>query len=283
MAAKHEDLLAYLSHALPRIPHGPDVSPGPNTSNPDYRPEDITYVGNWAAFTYQDIINGWGAVLHGPGCARLNQEPAWGSPCQPIYSESQFKSRFSVYAESRIRRAIRAGVAHINGNNNQGLAQRGMRSVEFLHGDGAATPKGFRPDYAIAIQSNQPADQKVNRCPGGAKVSWKWQCAWRNEDDLSRLTEFKQVLAQVNWYMKQHETRYCYVCTDEELIPIRRLDRDGRLELGPRIPWTASNIIEPGNLGYNSNHATYTQSLTPLLGVWYLGMLAANDQGYHLH
>ena len=149
MAANQEELLAYLSHALPLIPHGPNVHPGPNTSNARYGPQDITHVGNWATFTYQNIINGWGNHLRGPGCALMNQEPAWGSPCQPINSESQFKSQFHVYAETRIR-SCHSRIAHINGNSHQGLAQRGMRPVEFYWARTAwvqSKPRNLHPDF----------------------------------------------------------------------------------------------------------------------------------------
>ena len=134
----------------------------------------------------------------------------------------------------------------------------------------------------MAIVGNLAASQKVNRCPGDAKVSWKWQSAWRHANSAARQKEFKKVLAQVNFYMKQHQTRYGYTITDTELVPIRRLNNNGSLELGTSIPWSASNIYEPGDPGYNANQVRYRQTLTPLLALWYLAMLAASDHGYHL-
>jgi hypothetical protein len=113
-------------------------------------------------------------------------------------------------------------------------------------------------------------------------VSWKWQYAWRFSNHATQIREFKKVLAQVNFYMKQHQTRYGYILTNTELVPVRRLDNNGCLELGNPIPWSASNIYEPGDPGYNPNQVTYRQRLTPLLALWHLAMLAASDQGHHL-
>jgi hypothetical protein len=134
MAANQEELLAYLSQALLQIPLGPQLAGGQNTSNPRYGPQDITHVGTWAAFTYHNVIEAWGTHLSGPACATMQRPPIWGNPCQPLNSESQFKNKFADIAEGRIRRAIRTGFTHIDGNNNNGLAHRGMSQLEFLHG-----------------------------------------------------------------------------------------------------------------------------------------------------
>ncbi|KNG86315.1 hypothetical protein ANOM_005214 [Aspergillus nomiae NRRL 13137] len=38
-------------------------------------------------------------------------------------------------------------------------------------------------------------------------------------------------VSQVNFYMKQNYTRYGFIITDRELVAIRRLDRNGNLDL----------------------------------------------------
>lgn len=76
---------------------------------------------------------------------------------------------------------------------------------------------------------------------------------------------FKQVLSEVNWYMKQHRARYGFVLTNTELVAIRRLDDHGRLELSTPVPWEAH--------GQNGPRVTIPPAL------WYMGMLAAQDQG----
>jgi hypothetical protein len=66
--------------------------------------------------------------------------------------------------------------------------------------------------------------------------------------------------------MKQHNARYGFVLTDTELVLIKRLDADGNLLVARDIP---CEVREPGRL-------------TILLGLWYLGMLAAADDDWHL-
>lgn len=79
-------------------------------------------------------------------------------------------------------------------------------------------------------------------------------------------TEYRQALSQVNWYMKQHHSRYGFLLTDQELVVLRRLDSHGNLELAPPIPFTAGGTVAQPRM-------------TVLLALWYLGMLAAQDQG----
>ena len=66
--------------------------------------------------------------------------------------------------------------------------------------------------------------------------------------------------------MKQHRTRYGFILTDDELVAVKRLDNDGNLELSQSIQW-------------DSNGTATQPQLTVLLALWYLGMLAAHDQG----
>lgn len=65
--------------------------------------------------------------------------------------------------------------------------------------------------------------------------------------------------------MKQHHARYSFILTDSELVAVRRLDRNGNLELSNSVPWTATGTVE-------------RPSMTVLLGLWYLSMLAAHEQ-----
>ena len=78
--------------------------------------------------------------------------------------------------------------------------------------------------------------------------------------------EYLQVLAQVNFYMKQHGARHGAILSNEELLPVKRLDANGRLAIAEPIAW--------GNGGQGR--------LSVLLGLWYLGMLAAEDDSWAL-
>lgn len=82
-------------------------------------------------------------------------------------------------------------------------------------------------------------------------------------------TQFRQALSQVNWYMKRHRTQYGFILTDRELVAIRSLDDDGNLEPSDSVPWdTVGTEDQP--------------RLTVLLALWYLGMLASDNQQWRL-
>ncbi|RAH59106.1 hypothetical protein BO85DRAFT_368519, partial [Aspergillus piperis CBS 112811] len=74
----------------------------------------------------------------------------------------------------------------------------------------------------------------------------------------------------LNYYMKLHHAYYSFIITDHELVAIRRLDKDGNLELLTPISWTVKGTASKPRL-------------TVLLGIWYLGMLAANNQVWYLY
>ena len=79
------------------------------------------------------------------------------------------------------------------------------------------------------------------RLPGDFKLSNKWHTNDRNGSDR-RQREIKQVLSQVRFSMMEHKTRYGFVITDQELVPIHRVENDdedeeGYLEIADPIPW----------------------------------------------
>lgn len=70
----------------------------------------------------------------------------------------------------------------------------------------------------------------------------------------------------MNFYMGQHKACHGFVLTNTELVAIKRIDINGRLAVSSVISWTA------GGHG----------QLTVLMGIWYLGMLAAEGTNWIL-
>ncbi|KAK9342433.1 hypothetical protein V1522DRAFT_425092 [Lipomyces starkeyi] len=79
--------------------------------------------------------------------------------------------------------------------------------------------------------------------------------------NLADQREYKQVLAQLNFYLDQHDARHGFILSDVELVAIRRLGRNGRLAIAAPVSWRGGGV----------------DRLSVLLGLWYLGMLAAED------
>jgi hypothetical protein len=139
----------------------------------------------------------------------------------------------------------------------------GLTALSFDVGEAARTINMFVPDTAYYVTNQHGTSW--NRAPGDVKPSWKWNTAQRTGTDYQR-KEYRQALSQVNYYMKQHSSRYGFVLTDHEMVAVRRLDDNGNLQLSNPIPWDiGGTAAQP--------------QLTVLLALWYLGMLAAHDQG----
>lgn len=251
-----QTLLQYLSVALPAIPVG-GIAPSRNTTNPHYGADDITEVVPWPEFNHSTIIQRYGTILN----SKQIQPNPFTSPPAAIKDEPHFHLRFAELLLPRVRRALRAGFEQLAHE----LLLRRLSQVTFDGGSSADLIDQFRPDTAF-IAVGGSATSSPNRAPGDLKVSWKWQSSMRYSPAVRDQREYKQALAQVNFYMDQHNARHGYILTNTELVAVKCLDRNGRLAVSTAIPWTS------GGAG----------QLTVLLGLWYLGMLAAEDSNWAL-
>ncbi|PYH94302.1 hypothetical protein BO71DRAFT_450162 [Aspergillus ellipticus CBS 707.79] len=245
--AHQVSLLAYLQHGPPRLPIIDQGQSRDNTTNDKYSHEDIRSTRHWRSFNLNTILDQYQAVLT---TCRIDDEAMPLTPPQAINSETGLRQRFSFYLNQRIRRALRSGFGFLNTN-----AMLGDQTI-------------FIPDTAY-YDPNLPSKTRPNRVPGDLKPSFKWSLNLLTSRIPMRVRQGKQCLSQVNFYMKQHEARYGFILTDAELVAIRCLDRNGNLELSDSIPWnTRGDESQP--------------RLTVLLALWYLGMLASDNEQWHL-
>lgn len=250
-------LMTYLQHGLEEvdvIDHGPHN----NTRNRAYRAADIQSFDTWHEFNINTIWQRFGEIL---SRARIPDHAQHDSPRRMINSEHAVAVIVQEWVSTPIRRALRTGFRY----NNSHEVRRHLNLTRISNGTGSMAKEidGYRPDLSFFNDNIPDPGQRANRAPGDVKPSYKWSL----ELSLSNrtITEFKQALSQVNWYMKQHHTRYGFILTNQELVAIRRLNEHGNLELSASIPWTA--------------HGTARNPvMTVLLGMWYLGMLASVDQ-----
>ncbi|KAJ9299692.1 hypothetical protein DTO271G3_2576 [Paecilomyces variotii] len=258
MANNTVPLMVYLQNALPAIPTNPPPHPGRNTTDTAYQARDIREIAVWHGFNLQTIMHRYGNIL---GQTHLPPDPLPNSPPRAITARSVLRGRIWEYVFPRVRRGLRAAFNTLTATNQM----NGLTSVSFHVGEAAKIIEDYTPDtayFALAL----PAGTSWNRAPGDIKPSWQWSTALANHPMAGYRTEFRQALSQVNWYMKQHNSRYGFILTNEELVVIRRLDNHGNLELAPPIPFTAGGTVAQPRM-------------TVLLALWYLGMLAAQDEG----
>ncbi|KAJ5105670.1 hypothetical protein NUU61_003017 [Penicillium alfredii] len=138
--------------------------------------------------------------------------------------------------------------------------------VNFGSGNLAHTTQAYTPDLAFFDHPSQPAATRSDRIPGCLKPSSKWWSDMPKSHRLFDRVQFKQILSEVNRYMAQSNTRIGFILTDKELVPIRKLAEKGHVEIADSIPWDACGQGED------------RPQLTVLLALWYLGMLASDDQ-----
>ncbi|KKZ61470.1 hypothetical protein EMCG_00132 [[Emmonsia] crescens] len=254
--ANAQTVLDYLRVAPPSLATE-ETNKTPNTTNGNYSWRDINNVGDWSEFTYTHVMQRYGNLLQS---AQIAGESMPNSPPQSINTESMFAVRFTTYIQSRLRRALRASFQHL-----APLANLHLTPITIDIGDAAQIIDNFRPDIAF-FQAGSTLNSSPNRCPADLKVSWKWASNWATVLSAEDRREYKQVLSQVNFYMKQHNARYGFVLTDTELVPIKRLDGNGNLLVAQSISWEARG----------------QGRLTILLGLWFLGMLGAADDDWRL-
>lgn len=249
-------LLNYLCIALPTIPTQ-ETNLGPNTTNPRYDADDITHIASWPQFDYAAVIDRYGQLLN----SRFIAADPFTSPPAPLRDEPAFHLRFSDLVMTRVRRALRAGFEQLA----PVLAAQRLSEVTIDGGGSARVIDQFRPDTAFIVVGSSLTG--VNRAPGDLKVSWKWRSSMRFSQNLAGQREYKQALAQLNFYMDQHRARYGFLLTNAELVAVKRLDSEGRLAVATPILWTSGGVGQ----------------LSVLLGLWYIGMLAAEDDHWALN
>lgn len=259
--ANQISLLGYLQYGPPEVDFIDQGQSKDNTTNPRYSADDITTVRSWTAFRMDTIMLQYTHLLRN---TLIESERTPTSPPHAINSEDGVRDRFNEYLKPRIRRALRCGFESLSANNQLGNRTK----VVFDGGRLAQIIDNYVPDVAY-FDPNLPPDTRPNRLPGEFKSSCKWSSGLQGSFSEYAQTQFRQALAQVNFYMKQHKARYGFILTDKELVAIKRLDGQGNLELSDPIPWdTQGNGAQP--------------RLTILLALWYLGMLASDKQQWTL-
>lgn len=252
----NQSLLEYLSIALPGIPIQ-GAAPSQKKTNPHYGAEDITQVVDWPEFNYATIIQQYGGILN----SKQIQADPFSSPPPAIRNVSLFRFRFYELLLPRVRRGLRAGFEELAPK----LQQLSLVPITFDEGGAAAHVDQDRPGTAFVTLEGTYADSS-NRAPGVLKVSWKWCSDHRSSQNTLFEEQYRKVLSRVNFHMGLHNARHGFVLTNTELVAVKRLDKNGRLAVSSSIPWKA------GGHG----------QLTVLMGLWYLGMLAAEETNWTL-
>ncbi|KAJ5169289.1 uncharacterized protein N7500_002072 [Penicillium coprophilum] len=258
--ANQVSLLAYLQQGPPSFEFIDVGQSKTNTTNANYGPGDIRNIDDWEDFNITTILQEFGPLLN---MIHMEYDPIRHmTPERGITSESGLHLAFGEYFHARIRRSLRHTFEHLEDRARQRVAPHNRNpsrpediafnqvldrvldhglpertTVLMGVGSDALTPDQFTLDlslYAAGEAGSQRRSLGPNRLPGDMKPSWKWSHSMK--DNLLQKMEFRKALAQVNWYMKQHSTQFGFILTEQELVPIRRLNDNGDLRLANPIP-----------------------------------------------
>jgi hypothetical protein len=136
----------------------------------------------------------------------------------------------------------------------------------------------------------------VNLLPGDSKSSTKWESAWRESDREREKTEWWKPITQVTTYCVYAGTRYGFILSQKELVPIRiSMDtRKGRP--ATTSPSTASTALDTfrvdleSSFGSDSSKEIYFIEYCSIpwsnygpgdivnLALWWMNMLAGRDR-----
>ena len=253
-------LMTYLQYSLPNLPAQAPPNAGHNTRNDSYGFQDITSVAVWQEFNVNTIINDYGALLNN---ARIRPNPTRPAAPHTVVSETPIAHRTTQYITPRVTEALECAFDWQRQNNQ--IQNRTPVTVDV--GDMAHYFDGFIPDLAIYQDPwNYGSGQKpANRAPGDVKPSWNWRYGMLDGDATDQ-REFRQAISQVRRYMNDNRSRYGFIITNQECVAFRRDNNSCQFFVSLPVPWGAQ--------GDQNN-----PRLTPLLAMWYLAMLAANDAG----
>ncbi|PYI31877.1 hypothetical protein BP00DRAFT_446105 [Aspergillus indologenus CBS 114.80] len=227
-----------------------------------YSSSNITEVTYFSEFTYQRVRARFGALLDN---TRILNVPFTSRPIEGVTTETTIAARITEHFKPQVQWALLHGFRHLEQSNKKPK----LTVVHYSEGPMAAIINKYTPDLAYFNPLEHPR-RRPNRLPGDVKPSYKWNLNMIDDGNEHVQKEFKQVLSQVNYYMKQHHTRYGFVITDQELVAIKRLNRDGELQVSDSISWTDRGTPDQ-------------PCMTVLLALWYLGMLAADERGWRLN
>lgn len=252
-------LMTYIQQPLPLFPIDAQISV--SAASLHYSHADITEIQIWQDFSLQTILQRFQDLLNQ---THIAADPFFESPPRFISGDDQLQAEIIEILIPRVRRSLRVAFQSLAASGfMQGLAE-----LSFGAGGRARLINGYEPDLAF-FDIRPLAKTAPNRAPGRTIVSCKWSTEMSTSDYEANRRQHRQVLSQVNFYMNQHNTRYGFIITDQELVAIRKIDRNGRLELSSPISWTAGGTAtEP--------------RLTVMLALWYIGMLASDDQNWIL-
>lgn len=251
--ANRVSLLDYLQRNPPLLPttshsNGMDFTP-PYTSG------NLPNLTEWREFDLETILDQYETLL---AQTMLPDDPFPASPPLEILSENHLRYRVAEYIVPLVRRALRTTFRHLESMNQI----NGRTIISFDGGAYDVFPGEQEPEITFfALFAN---DSTRHRLPGTMRLSWEWNSTFQ-DGEPSEQNAYQSAVSTLEWYMRHRTSRYGFILTDAEFVAVRRME-NGDLQLSAPIAWGTCGSFE-------------NPELTVLLALWYLGMLASENNG----
>ncbi|KAI0973722.1 hypothetical protein F4678DRAFT_408405 [Xylaria arbuscula] len=152
-----------------------------------------------------------------------------------IYTEQSVRKLAGAWIEHIVQPALGGTYKALCRDHYTGPLTIGQLKFTDNDGRGDLIDEGgnwHRPDWMVYLDTSEnytvhysPSGSSKttvpNLIPGDCKPSMKWKSEWLNCSDESRRGKAEWVLRQVAKYMHLGKTRYSFILSDEELVPVR--------------------------------------------------------------
>ena len=243
----------------PLIRHLTDHINGGNTTSRSHEWDytDIRRVESWDLFSLETLRRRFGPLfdLRIPRTSLLEVVP---DNYLDIHSELQLEILLHMTRFTRVNMALQSLDIRLNQTPHlldfDQVSERQVISPGLQYGAG-------KPDLTFHLYADQS-----QLCPiavGDIKLYAKWSYGRWKSLSLEGRMDFRQVLAQINYYMRKRKCRYAIAITEVECIAIYRVSGyNGWLKLSDPFPveWT-ENIRRDGSEVMTANVALYGLSL----------------------
>lgn len=186
-------------------------------------------VREWEDVTLKNLNASFGDVLlQGMGSPRVRDANDVPSEKTVLFEEGSVTTLAAHWNEPVVDHALNGTCEILREGQTGGHLHGALGSgrVHFIENTGQGhlpdeKKRIHKPDWCV-YQGGQVGDERVaNLVPGDSKPAMKWKSEWIKSTNPRLKSKGKMGIQQVTKYMYLAKTRYSFLLTEEELVPVR--------------------------------------------------------------
>ncbi|KAI1212631.1 uncharacterized protein F4807DRAFT_343538 [Annulohypoxylon truncatum] len=214
--------LQYLTLPNPK-PNSENCKDGTSTKVPVvYGPYDVK---RWRGLTWGNLNASFGHVLRQTMREpRIRDASDVASAKTVIYKEPSVTRLVQHWNEPVVQHSLDGTGKALMATEFKEYLVKGTLHFMTNTGEGDVPRKGKRkqePDWCVYQEGQKVNDVHINLVPGDSKPASKWKSEWIKSRDAGKRRRANLVLQQITKYMWLRKTRYGFVISEEELVPVR--------------------------------------------------------------